>query len=106
MNPRNTIIAILATLSSSLALAEDFKTINGKEYKNATVTQVEADGIAVRTKTGISKLYFTELPEDVQKRFHYDPAQAAAYAAQTAAGQQAAARQAEEYNKQQKEQQH
>jgi hypothetical protein len=42
--------------------------IAGKEYKDATVTRVETDGILVKYKSGISKLYFTELPEDVQKR--------------------------------------
>ena len=56
------------------------------------------------TKKGISKLYFTELPKDVQERFHYNPEKAAAYAAQEAAAQQAAAQQAEESSKQQKEQ--
>jgi hypothetical protein len=76
-----TTLAILAALSASLAVAEDFKTINGKEYKNATVTRVEADGIVVRTKAGISKLYFAELSEDVQKRFHYDSAQGAHFTA-------------------------
>src|SRR5437660_799916 len=105
MNPRNTIIAILAALSLSLALADDFKTNNGKEYKNAIVTQVDPDGIIVRTKTGISKLYFTELPEDVRKQYHYDPGTAAAYAAQAAAAQQVVARQAEESINQQKERQ-
>jgi hypothetical protein len=55
----------------STALAEDFKTINGKEYKNVTVSRVEADGIVIKTKTGISKIYFVELPKDVQERFHY-----------------------------------
>jgi hypothetical protein len=29
-----TALAVLAWLSESLALADDFKTINGKEYKN------------------------------------------------------------------------
>jgi ATP-dependent helicase YprA (DUF1998 family) len=51
VNSRNTIIAIIATLSASLAFAEDFKTINGKEYKDATVTEVEPDGIVVKTKS-------------------------------------------------------
>jgi hypothetical protein len=74
MNPQKTIIAILTTLSASLALADDFKAINGKEYKNVTVTRVEADGILLRTKTGISKVYFVELPKDVQQRFHYGSA--------------------------------
>ena len=63
-------LAILAALSVSIALAEDFKTTNGKEYKDATITRVEGDGIVIRTKTGISKIYFTELSKDVQERFH------------------------------------
>ena len=69
-----TALSIFAALSASLALAEDFKTINGKEYKDATVTRVEGDGIVLRTKTGISKVYFVELPQDVQKKFRPTPA--------------------------------
>src|SRR4029077_9157900 len=65
---------ILAMLSASLALAEDFKTIDGKIYKDATISHVEADGIVIKTKTGISKIYFVELPKDVQDRFHYGSA--------------------------------
>ena len=91
MNPRKTTIAILATLFASLGLADDFKTNDGKEHKSATVTRVEADGIVIKTKGGISKLYFTELPKDVQERFHYDPAHAAA-------AQAAAVRQTQELN--------
>jgi hypothetical protein len=53
-------LAILTALSASLALADDFKTTNGKEYKDVTVTHVEPDGIVLRTKLGISKLYFTD----------------------------------------------
>jgi hypothetical protein len=67
-------LASLAVLPASLALAEDFKTINGKEYKDATITRVEGDGIVLRTKTGISKVYFVELPQDVQKKFRPSPA--------------------------------
>jgi hypothetical protein len=62
-------LSIFAVLSASLAFAEDFRTINGKEYKDATITRVEADGIVLRTKTGISKVYFFELPQDVQQKF-------------------------------------
>jgi superfamily II RNA helicase len=71
MNPQKTTIVILAALSVSLALAEDFKTVSGRVYKDATISSVEADGIVLRTKTGISKVYFVELPKDVQERFHY-----------------------------------
>src|SRR5690348_11639831 len=79
MNCRNTIIAIVAALSASLALADDFKTMDGKEYKDATVTRVEPDGIVVKVQSGISKLYFGELPKEVQQRFNYNPQQASAY---------------------------
>ena len=61
----------MAVLFASLALSEEFKTTSGKVYKNATVSRVEADGIELKTKTGISKVYFTELPQEVQERFHW-----------------------------------
>jgi len=70
-------LVILASLFASIAPADDFKTINGKEYKNVTVSRVETDGIVLKGKSGISKLYFVELPKEVQERFHYNPATAA-----------------------------
>jgi hypothetical protein len=87
-------------LSASLALAEDFKTVAGKEYKNATVTQVEPDGIVVKSKSGISKIYFQELPKEVQQRFNYNPQQAAAFAGAQATTAQRTNQQIEEANKQ------
>jgi hypothetical protein len=69
-----TMLVVLATLSASIVIADDFKTINGKEYKDATISRVEADGIVIKTKAGISKIYFVELPKDVQERFHYGSA--------------------------------
>jgi hypothetical protein len=71
-------LTILAFLSATLALAEDFKTVRGKVYKDATIIRVEADGIVLKTKTGISKVYFVELPPDVQQRFHPTPTKTAA----------------------------
>jgi hypothetical protein len=64
-------LTMLAALSASLALAEDFKTVTGKEYKNATVSRVEPDGVVLKSKSGVTKVYFTELPQDVQERFHW-----------------------------------
>ena len=64
---------------ASVTLADDFKTIDGQEYKNVTVSRVEPDGIVLITSSGISKVYFTELPKEIQERFNYDPAKAAAY---------------------------
>ena len=64
-------LAISATLSASVALAEDFKTVSGKVYKDATVSRVEGDGIVLKTEKGIFKVYFAELPQEVQERFHW-----------------------------------
>jgi hypothetical protein len=100
MNPRNTIIAILAALSVPLALADDFKTNSGKEYKDAIVTRTEPDGILVKTKPGITKLYFAELPPEVQRRFNYNPQQAAAFAGAQVTTVQQTNQQIEEASKQ------
>ena len=62
--PQKATIVILATLFVSLA--EDFKTGSGKIYKDATISRVEADRIVLRTKTGISRVYFAD---NVQQRF-------------------------------------
>ena len=70
----------------SAAFSDDFKTVAGREYKNATVSRVEPDGIVLTNKAGISKVYFTELPKEVQERFGYDPQRAADYSAQQTAG--------------------
>jgi hypothetical protein len=78
-----TALATLAALSASLALGEDFKTIQDKEYKDATVIRVEADGIVLRTKSGIVKLYFSELPKEVRERFDGTKTTAAATPHQT-----------------------
>ena len=78
------------------AFAEDFKTLNGKEYKDAAVTRVEPDGIILKTKAGVTKLYFAELPREVQERFHYDSKKAASYSGEQAANYAAYQKQQEE----------
>jgi thiol-disulfide isomerase/thioredoxin len=77
--PQMKSVAFLLLCITSVAFADDFKTTRGKEYKNVSVSRIEPDGIVLKTKSGISKIYFVELPKDVQKRFHYNPANAAAY---------------------------
>jgi len=80
------VLPFLMLCSVSVAQADDFRTITGKEYKNATVSRIEPDGIVLTNKAGISKVYFTELPKDVQERFGYDSQRAADYSAQQSAG--------------------
>src|SRR5437762_13191200 len=77
-----TAMAILAALCASIALADDFKPIDGKEYKDAKVSRVEPDGIVLTTQSGISELFLTELPNEAQERSHSNPAQAAAQSVQ------------------------
>ena len=87
----------------SVAFSDDFKTLTGKEYKDATVSRVEPDGLVLTSKTGISKVYFTELPKDVQERFGYDPQKAGNYSAQQSAGFEQVRKQQEETSRQKAE---
>jgi hypothetical protein len=90
-------------MAVSLAYSEDFKTLAGKEYKDATVTRVEPDGIVLTTKAGVSKVYFTELPKDVQDRYGYDTQRAGDYSAQQSAGFEQIRKQQEEASRQKAE---
>jgi thiol-disulfide isomerase/thioredoxin len=81
------VVAFLILCFAIVALADDFKTVQGKEYKNVTVSRVEPDGIVLKSKSGISKVYFVELPKEVQERFHYNPAIASAYSTQQTVNQ-------------------
>ena len=83
------------------AFAKDFKTVNGKEYKDATVTRVDPDGVVVKTKSGITKVYFIELAKEVQERFHYDSEKAASYSAEQATNYTAYQKQQDETQRQQ-----
>jgi hypothetical protein len=90
------LLTILILSFISAAFSEDFETVNGKEYKDATITRVEPDGIVVKTKAGITKVYFGELPKEIQERFHYDQQKASAYSAEQAANYTAYQKQQEE----------
>src|SRR5438046_1259914 len=75
MNQMMRACCLISALLISVALvrSDDFKTLQGKEYKDATVSRVERDGIVLITPSGIAKVNFTELPKDTQERFNYDP---------------------------------
>jgi len=95
------LFTILLLSFAAAALSEDFKTVNGKEYKDATVTRVDPDGVVVKTKSGITKVYFIELPKEVQEQFHYDSGKAASYSAEQAANYSAYQKQQDETQRQQ-----
>jgi hypothetical protein len=95
------VLTFLVLCFTSAAFADDFTTVNGKEYKDATVTGIDPDGIVVKTKSGITKIYYTELPKEAQERFHYDPTKAAAYSAEQTANYAAYQKQQDETQRQQ-----
>jgi hypothetical protein len=80
-----TALSVFVGLSVSSALADDIKTNSGKEYKNATVTRVEPDGVMIKFSGGLVKIPFTELPKELQQLYHYDQAASQKYAAENAA---------------------
>jgi len=90
------LLTVLILSFTSAAFSEDVKTVNGKEYKDASITRVDPDGIVVKTKSGITKVYFAELPKESQERFHYDQQRASAYSAEQAANYTAYQKQQEE----------
>jgi hypothetical protein len=95
------LFTILLLSFAAAALSEDFHTVNGKEYRDATITRVEPDGIVLKTNSGVTKIYFTELPKDVQERFHYDSVKGASYSAEQAANYTAYQKQQDEAQRQQ-----
>ena len=97
------VLTFLILLFTAAALSDDFKTLNGKEFKDATIIRVEPDGIVVKTKSGMSKVYFAELPKEVQERFHYDPQKASTYSAEQVANYAAYQNQQAEVRRQQEE---
>ena len=95
------VVTFLILCFTLTAFAEDFKTVNGKDYKDATVTRVDPDGIIVKTKSGITKVYFIELPKEIQERFHYDSEKAASHSAEQATNYTAYQKQQDETQRQQ-----
>jgi len=75
-------LVIFTVLSASIALADDFKTLDGKEYKNAKVSRVEPDGIVITFSGGIVKIPFTKLSEELQRKYNYNPEAAKSFAEQ------------------------
>ena len=73
----------------TLVRAEDIKTLDGKEYKNVTITRAEPDGLVVRASYGIIKIFFTELSPDLREKYHYDAQAAAKYRQQLDGDQRA-----------------
>ena len=53
-------------------------TLDGKTYQNCQLLNVKANGIVVNDSDGITEISYMMMPPGLQKRFGYDPRQAAA----------------------------
>lgn len=77
---RNRIKAVLHLCSTALLLAAvdcfsaDITTLDGKTYKDARVTGVEADGVHITFRQGVVKLPFDELPAEIQQQYKRESA--------------------------------
>jgi hypothetical protein len=73
--------------------AEDLKTQDGTTYKNATITTVTAAYVSVMHEDGTARVMLHNLPEDLQKKYGYDPNKAVQHMTAEAQAQQRVAQQ-------------
>lgn len=94
------ILASLLILTGILARAEDWKTTDGQAYKDVKALSHDDGYVTIMYADGGARIQLSKLPPDLQNRFNYDPAKAAAKVAATVAEEkrERAARIAEEAN--------
>ncbi len=80
------ILSAFCTLAAVSSFGTEITTRDGTTYHNAKITAVDVDGIHVMHSNGVARLRFEDLPDALQKQYHYDAAKAAA--TQAAAAQQ------------------
>jgi len=68
---------ILAALAAISVQAEDW-TVNGKDYHNVIVVQVENNRVHITYTGGVGAVALADLTPDLKKRFNYDPVKAKA----------------------------
>src|SRR4030095_9703365 len=90
---RKQLLLILVAAATS-ALAADITTRDGTTYSNVEIIGVDRDGIRVMHSKGVAKLRFEELPDALQKQYHYDAAKVGAFRKQIEDARKAAAAQA------------
>lgn len=58
--------------------AVTFKTIDGRQFTNVTVSSKDSEGISVTTDSGVERVSFSNLIPEVQRKFGFDAAKALA----------------------------
>lgn len=70
------LVFVCTVAAPSRLHAEDWTTADGKVFHNVMVIKIEPDAVTILDKDGGALVSLAQLPPDLQKRFHYDPAQA------------------------------
>jgi hypothetical protein len=70
-------VMVIACLARMNCPAEDITTLDGKKYENVRDVSVKPDGLffVVITEGSLKgvKVPFSNLPDDIKKKYHYDP---------------------------------
>ena len=69
-------------------LAMDITTLDGTTYREVKVTRIDVDGLVITHAGGAGKIEFLNLPEEVRKKYAYDPAKVEAAKKAVATGWQ------------------
>jgi hypothetical protein len=59
----------MAVLVAADCFSADITTLDGKTYKDARVTSVEADGVHISFREGVVKVPFEQLPQELQRQY-------------------------------------
>ena len=75
---RRFVFAVVMLLGVA-AIADDITTLDGKTYRNVKVTTSDPISITVSHSTGAGRILFAEMDAELQKKYGYAAAKAAAY---------------------------
>jgi len=71
-------IFIICLAAACACYADDLTTLDKKIFRDVVVRKMDPDGIVITHATGGSKVAFTNLSPELQKKFGYDPAKVVA----------------------------
>lgn len=73
------LLLALVLFTTCYTFADDFKTLDGTVYRKANILRIEPDCLVVEIDSGVERIPFTNLSPALQKKYGYDPTNAAAY---------------------------
>ena len=81
--------ALMVMIGAMVAQADSTLTVGGVIYTNAVFGAVTPYAVTIKHSTGVAEVPLSELPDDLQKRFGYDPEKAQVYLQESTARQAA-----------------